>query len=340
MPDMAVKKAVDDQLSVTFALFAYNQEKYIREAVEGVLSQTYSEMEIILSDDRSNDRTFEIMQEIAAEYSGKHEVVVRQNTVNIGLINHINVVCALAKGQWIVVAAGDDISEANRVSDIVQIIKENSKITGISSELRRINSESVDLDDIDLNIDYNKSVTLWGQDELIDGFYPLAHGATAAYSKKLFTNFAPLPENSIYEDAILSFRSVLIGKQAHINKKLVKYRSHENQTTNAMTDNIEENHKRQLRNSYGIYLATLQYLDDYDKVFAEKGDDTIKAWITKKIHFSKYKYQALSWLWPFRIIPYMFLQFYIKNETPLSRDTKAKILLPKFIYKVLKGIMA
>ena len=62
--DMFVKKAGDEQLFVTFVLFAYNQEKYIREAVEGALSQTYGAMEIILSDDRSTDRTFEIMEEV------------------------------------------------------------------------------------------------------------------------------------------------------------------------------------------------------------------------------------------------------------------------------------
>jgi len=43
---------------VTFALFAYNQEKYIREEVEGAFSQTYQPLEIIWSDDCSSDRTF------------------------------------------------------------------------------------------------------------------------------------------------------------------------------------------------------------------------------------------------------------------------------------------
>jgi len=36
---------------LTFALFGYNQEQYIREAVEGAFAQTYSPLEIILSDD-------------------------------------------------------------------------------------------------------------------------------------------------------------------------------------------------------------------------------------------------------------------------------------------------
>ena len=46
---------------ITFALFAYNQEKYIEEAVQGAFLQTYSPLEIILSDDGSTDRTFEII---------------------------------------------------------------------------------------------------------------------------------------------------------------------------------------------------------------------------------------------------------------------------------------
>ena len=45
-----------DRPLVTFALFAYNQEQYIREAVEGAFSQTYEPLEIILSDDCSSDR--------------------------------------------------------------------------------------------------------------------------------------------------------------------------------------------------------------------------------------------------------------------------------------------
>ena len=39
---------------VTFALFAYNQERYVREAVEGAFAQTYQPLEIILSDDCSS----------------------------------------------------------------------------------------------------------------------------------------------------------------------------------------------------------------------------------------------------------------------------------------------
>ena len=61
---------------ICFGLLAYNQEPFIREAVEGALAQTYAPLEIILSDDCSTDRTFEIMQETVAAYRGPHKVVL------------------------------------------------------------------------------------------------------------------------------------------------------------------------------------------------------------------------------------------------------------------------
>ena len=64
---------------VTFALFAYNQEKYIREAVEGTLAQVYDPLQIILSDGCSSDRTFEIIQEIAASYAEPHRLILNRN---------------------------------------------------------------------------------------------------------------------------------------------------------------------------------------------------------------------------------------------------------------------
>jgi cellulose synthase/poly-beta-1,6-N-acetylglucosamine synthase-like glycosyltransferase len=60
---------------ITLFVYAFNHEKFIREAVEGAFAQTYNPLEIILSDDCSTDRTYEIMQEMAERYSGPHKVI-------------------------------------------------------------------------------------------------------------------------------------------------------------------------------------------------------------------------------------------------------------------------
>jgi len=120
-----------DRPLVTFALFAYNQEKYIREAVEGAFSQTYEPLEIILSDDCSSDRTFEIMQEMAAAYEGPHKVFVRRNPFNLGTAMHVQLAFAQSSGQLFVVAAGDDISTCNRVAVLVEAWMEAGQPEGV-----------------------------------------------------------------------------------------------------------------------------------------------------------------------------------------------------------------
>ena len=51
---------------------AWNQERFVREAVEPALVLDFIGLEIILSDDKSGDQTFEIMSELAAAYTGPH----------------------------------------------------------------------------------------------------------------------------------------------------------------------------------------------------------------------------------------------------------------------------
>src|SRR5215813_7917677 len=99
---------------LTFAIAALNQERFIREAVEAAFAQTYSPLEIILSDDCSEDRTFEIMCEMARDYRGPHRIVLNRNPVRRSIGGHINRILEVSKGELILAAAGDDVSLPHR----------------------------------------------------------------------------------------------------------------------------------------------------------------------------------------------------------------------------------
>src|SRR2546430_17373747 len=92
---------------LTFVVAAFEQEDYVAEAVEAAFRQTYSPLEIILSDDCSSDQTFEVMQRLAREYKGPHKVVLNRNERNLGLVGHVNRAVELAAGEIIVGSAGD-----------------------------------------------------------------------------------------------------------------------------------------------------------------------------------------------------------------------------------------
>ncbi|MDP6474553.1 MAG: glycosyltransferase [Alphaproteobacteria bacterium] len=95
--------------TVSFLLPAYNQEAFVRDAVRSVLAQDYEPLEIILSDDCSSDRTFEIIENEASAYKGPHSVVLNRNEMNLG-IEHINKLQQLASGTILVTGHGDDLS--------------------------------------------------------------------------------------------------------------------------------------------------------------------------------------------------------------------------------------
>ena len=232
MPDNAT-----DRPLVTFALIAYNQEKYIREAVEGAFSQTYEPLEIILSDDCSSDRTYEIMKSMADAYEGPHEVFVRQSPANRGIGCHINGVFALAKGDYFALAAGDDISEPDRIEDLIavlsnltsrganpiqysaltmlQTIDENGTVgpkTKIPSHGKRLPSKTLPISE-------------FGLDELLEGRL-FTSGPSRVFSRTLYETFGNLRDDCFTEDIIYLFRSVLAGNVLYFDKATVRYRLH------------------------------------------------------------------------------------------------------------------
>ncbi|SFF42631.1 Glycosyl transferase family 2 [Fontimonas thermophila] len=207
---------------VTFAVFAYNQEKYIREAVEGAFAQTYSPLEIILSDDCSSDRTFEIMEQMAREYRGPHRVVVRRGEVNLGTAAHVSAVAKLSHGSLIIVAAGDDISKAQRSSVIVDLwLRHGRPSCCIHSgavyfedggkTLKIVPARTGNMDQTDCR--------KW----LLKNVLPFL-SPTCAYTANLFADYPPLIGGSIIEDGPMALRCLATSRMISTNEALVSIR--------------------------------------------------------------------------------------------------------------------
>lgn len=206
---------------VTFAVFAYNQEKYIREAVEGAFVQAYEPLEIILSDDCSSDRTFEIMQEMAAAYKGTHQVRVRRNTENMNVSRHVIKVLREARGEFFVLAAGDDISDPLRTEKIIEFFQETGA-SGVHSGCRLID-EFGNIVTENYVAKGDAHVRSWFQVEQAS----FIHGATSAYSRKVI-NYLPERQYNVHgEDGLLTTAILVNGLTIRfLEDKLVDYRTH------------------------------------------------------------------------------------------------------------------
>lgn len=206
---------------VTFALFAYNQEKYILEAIEGAFAQTYEPLEIILSDDCSTDRTFEIMRRAAASYRGRHTITLNRNPKNLNIGGHVNVVNRLARGELVVIAAGDDVSIPSRTQLLVDAWLASNKQAGLLHSARRAVKENGELFG-DFHCDRLEAFD--SVESALLGNACVA-GATEAWDRNLFDFFGDLRDDLIHEDCALTFRSLLAGRPVnYVDQPLVRYR--------------------------------------------------------------------------------------------------------------------
>jgi len=209
---------------VSFCLLAFNQEEFIREAVEGAFSQSYSPLEIVLSDDCSTDRTFRIMEELAARYAGPHRVVLNRNERNLGIGGHLNLIYhRLARGALLVNAAGDDVSEPDRVMELYE-----AYVSGpVRPSLLFSNAVCID--------GAGRGSTL-----ILDEDLPAVHdrranamagglsviGCSAAVDRRLVESFPPMRDAIMAEDVVLTRRAYLRDGVRYVPEPLVRYRVH------------------------------------------------------------------------------------------------------------------
>lgn len=205
---------------VSFILFTYNQRNFVEEAVRSALIQSYQPLEIILSDDASTDGTFEIAKNLIDEYQGPHSVTRHANATNMGINNHINNAVRKATGEFIVVAAGDDVSLPDRVEKLVK--QWQSGASGAFSNATIIDAQS-NPKDIFVRQGY-KHMAGW-REMVLAGTHG-AWGCTLSWEKRVFESFGDMPENILGEDAVIPFRCGLLNGLSYIDEPLVHYRDH------------------------------------------------------------------------------------------------------------------
>lgn len=215
-----MNKSVDNPL-VSFVVLAYNQEKYIREAVEGAFRQNYSPLDIILSDDNSSDSTYQIMLEMAEKYKGENTVRVRKSAINDGLVKHVLCAAEDAKGELIVFADGDDISMPERTTTIVKAWIETDA-WGLYSGFDKISEtgESVSKN-IVLKMSKHTLRNYWSNGKELK----LMHGAVLACRKDTFQLVSKNIPSMMQQDGFLSLILYINNKPIHlIEESLVLYR--------------------------------------------------------------------------------------------------------------------
>lgn len=98
---------------VTLAMPVYNGERYFEEALRSALAQDYDDVEVLITDNASTDRTPEIIQDYAQRYP---QIVYHRNKENVGSSGNWNLGIELGRGEFLKWCAHDDWVSPNFVS--------------------------------------------------------------------------------------------------------------------------------------------------------------------------------------------------------------------------------
>lgn len=107
---------------VSVIIATFNQAKYIDETLRSIVQQTYSNLEIIVSDDCSTDNTLEKLYQWAAE---DKRIIVLPSPENRGYSHNMNKALAIATGEFTAVIDGDDIALPDKIEKQVSFLNQN-----------------------------------------------------------------------------------------------------------------------------------------------------------------------------------------------------------------------
>lgn len=120
----------------------YNVEKYVEEAVKSILNQTWTNFELIIVDDCSTDKTYDILRSLADEDS---RIRLYRNEENSKICKTLNRAWSHAEGNYIARMDGDDVSTPNRFQVLMDFLHEHKRCGLVGSGMITIDENGEEL---------------------------------------------------------------------------------------------------------------------------------------------------------------------------------------------------
>lgn len=199
-------------------LLTYNQEEFVGDALRSLLEQDYADLQIVVSDDNSQDGTWQVVNSIVEAYTGRKRIVLNRNPENLGIGANYAKAFSLTTGDVVFSAAGDDVSLPTRCSETIS-----------AWQLKEMKADLVATDAFDMTHD-GQTAGVKTIDDLQGwdvrrwfGARPYHFGASHMMTRRLLA-LNTLHSELNAEDQCLMFRSLLMGGALRLAKPLVMHR--------------------------------------------------------------------------------------------------------------------
>jgi glycosyltransferase involved in cell wall biosynthesis len=249
----------NQQPRVSIGIPVYNGESYLREAIDTLLAQTFTDFEIVISDNASTDST-EAMCKAYVERDKR--IRYYRNPQNIGCAANFNHVFTLTKGQYFKWASYDDIHAPTYLEKCVEVLDNEPAVILCYPQSNQIDDRGNYRKDYTKNLNYRSSIPH-------ERFYQLLQTFGWYHAAQIYGLFrsdvlrkTPLLANYPQDDRVLLAELSLLGEFAEVPECLFSRRVH------AGTAQIEHNTEETLaiwldpRNQGKIlWLRWRRYLD-------------------------------------------------------------------------------
>ena len=209
---------------VSIGLPVYNGEPFLRQALDALLTQTYRDFELIISDNASTDAT----EEICREYAAKDERIdYYRNRRNLGAAGNFNRVFQLSSGQYFKWAAHDDLHAPNYLAKCVEVLERDRSVVLCHSQVQIIDETGKLLHDYNIRLNTDSPDPVIRFRELLSQHlcYPIFGVIRSSTLKN-----TPLMGNYGHTDGILLASITLQGRFYEISQPLFFSRNHSRQS--------------------------------------------------------------------------------------------------------------
>ena len=262
---------------IEILLATYNGERFLPEQIESITSQSFTDYQILASDDNSSDCTFEILRSYESVLGEKIRVV--QSNTHSAKENFYNLL-DMADAEYIALCDQDDFWESDRLEKSLKAIQRLEKRYGKETPI--LVHSDLEIVDENLNSQNKKMSELTGISEAIkyakkESKYLYTISTEKSFSRYLVENkitgntviinkalldIYKRPKVSFMHDWWLGLIAFTFGKVGYLNECLVKYRQHESNELGAKNPlelrNIKKRNKQKIRENYDCMFAQVE----------------------------------------------------------------------------------
>lgn len=210
---------------VSITIPAHNHESYVQTAIDSVMGQSYENIELIVIDDGSTDRTADKIRESSEKYKGRFRFISQENQ---RLLRTLNLGLSLSKGEYWCQIASDDFMDGRNIEMKVRFLEEHKAFDAVCSDalcfwpdqtVSRMIPEKVKPDPLRV-------------DQVGDFFQVKMFFPSLLFRKSVFARIGNFNESmQYYEDIDMKLRLLLYCKVGYIDEPLLTWRSHGSNTS-------------------------------------------------------------------------------------------------------------